>query len=52
MSHFQLQIGSNATPIRNGAACAVALFTQRLCCSLCIPSEFSEFLLVMSNDIH
>ena len=34
-------------PPRNGPACASALSAQRLCCSLCIPSEFSEFLLVI-----
>ena len=34
-------------PPRNWPACAFALSAQCLCYSLCIPSEFSEFLLVI-----
>ena len=47
MSHFQLPIGSNATP-KNRPACAFALSAQRLCCTLSIPSEFLLVIRLMN----
>ena len=44
ISNYKLHL---MRPPRNGPACAFAPSAQSLCCSLCIPSEFSEFLLVI-----
>ena len=44
ISNYKLDL---MRPPRNGPACTFVLSAQRLCCSLCIPSEFSEFLLVI-----
>ena len=47
ISNYKLDL---MRPPRNGPACAFALSAQRLCCSLCIPSEIFRIFRIFTSD--